>query len=229
MLHGEACRLPWRIDAADRSSVDATTRGVRYPLSMGRRIAVDGDTVTARSVLCNISARAWTVSHGEHPCFDRATFAGAVVSAEVRSARVLEPFDPNAASLRPGRFDWPWADGLDTRRHDVSIVPGRPTGAQDHIAVALASPTIRVVAPSGLVARLEVDRERHPYVLFWRDFRAPRGTGVDRWDVFALEPQSTLGFGVVDAEPADLTVLEPGQALTTQVSLTLTTAAQEDQ
>jgi galactose mutarotase-like enzyme len=222
MLHGEACRLPWRVTDVDTRHVTATTRAVRYPFVMKRQISVDGTTVTVSSRLRNESSKAWTVSHGEHPCFDRRAFARATIAADIRSARVLTPFDATSASLRSGLFEWPWAPRLDGNREDVSIVPYRSTGAQDHIALTLAGPALRVRTRSGLTLRLDVDLSRHPYVLFWRHVAAAGSEGAAPWDVFALEPQSTLGFGVVDADPADLTALEPGEELSTRVSLTLT-------
>jgi galactose mutarotase-like enzyme len=131
------------------------------------------------------------------------------------------------ARLRPGAFDWPITVGVDGRPHDVSVIPDRSDGSQDHIALTLASPVILVSTRSGLVLQIEVELDEHPYALLWRNLRAPTAPGFGQWDVFAIEPQSTYGYGVVDADPADLSFLAAGQTRRSRVSLTVATDASD--
>jgi galactose mutarotase-like enzyme len=222
MLHGEAARLPWNIVASTPSSVEAQTRCVRYPLDLTRRICVEREAVVVESSIANTSNYSQQVAHGEHPCFSRNRFAGGAIKAGIRSARVLSALDSGHASLRSGEFEWPMAIGVGGQQVDVSRLPATSDRSHDHILLELAAPAITVHGADGLECTLQIDLEKHPYALYWRNFKALSAPSVGTWDVFALEPQSVPARSIGEALAANaLTEVQPGLTISHRCVLTV--------
>jgi galactose mutarotase-like enzyme len=214
MLHGEACRLPWTVEVAKTSVLEAVVGCVRYPLALRRSITVDGGRVDVRSTISNVGAAAVSVTHGEHPCFSREVFAGGVIDARVRSAVVLPALDPAYATLAAGPFEWPRAPVIGGGLVDVASIPPGADRSHDHIALELAGDEVSVRTNDGLAVTIVVDLKDHPFMLFWRNFGAGSAPGHGGWDVFALEPQSAPGRSVSDAvESGRVGNVGPGESL----------------
>jgi galactose mutarotase-like enzyme len=207
-MHGEAVRLAWEVASEGSDHVEAVARCVRYPLELRRRIELVGSTVTFTSSVVNVGRRACSITHGEHPCLDGVLFARGSIGLTAKTARVLDPVRPDAATLEPGPFEWPIARDLAGRSVDVSAIPAVDSLGHDHIELELAADDVVVSTRDGLRATIQVEREAHPYVLVWRSSRP--GPASRAWNVFAVEPQSSSGRGIDDAvRNGDVRVLAP--------------------
>jgi galactose mutarotase-like enzyme len=222
MLHGEAARLPWRVTGLRRDSVTAYANCTQSSLRLDRTITVAHNSVCVHSTITNLGTAPEGITHGEHPNFDRMFFAGAEIHLAARAAEVLAPLDPSNARLAPGVFEWPFARLRNGGVEDVSRVPMRADGSHDHIAVELDAGAIRIVKGGWGTATVAVDLREHPYLLYWRNFRATGAPGFSDWDVFALEPQSSPGRSVEDAVRASaVTLVSPHARLAYHSKLTI--------
>jgi len=213
MLHGEALRLPWGIDSADPTRVEASVRAVRWPLQLRRQVKLRGERVEVRSEIRNESSTAIGVSQGEHPCFGRERFAAGRLTLEAERCEVLPPLDPGNASAAAGEFEWPLAPGDAGGVVDFSAIPTVADGSHDHVSITLASPRVVLSAPEGPRLCIEIDLDVHPHLLLWRNFRAASAPSHGSWDVFAIEPMSAPGRSIDDAVAAAATRrLEAGEA-----------------
>jgi galactose mutarotase-like enzyme len=202
LLHGEAMRLPWAVGDVAENSVEASVQTVHGQLELSRRIELDGETILVSSTIRNAGSVAASTTHGEHPCFDRALFGGGSLTLSARSCAVLPPMDPANASLSAGAFTWPQALSRHGGTVDLSSIPLSAQGAHDHVAVELAEPEVEIRTRAGLSVTLRVDLAKHPFLLLWRNLRAPGTPGNGLWDVFALEPMSSPGATVDEAVEA---------------------------
>ncbi|MGB2710376.1 MAG: hypothetical protein WBC33_02585, partial [Conexibacter sp.] len=199
LLHGEASRLPWQVVSEGETWVEATVGTVHGSLELRRRIELDGDSVAVRSTIHNAGSVPASIAHGEHPCFSRAVFAGGTLTLDAGEASVLPALDPANASLAEGDLAWPHARGRDGALVDLSTIPADADGSHDHVSIRLAGPRVGVRTRDGLHVTLHVDLGSHPYLLLWRNHRAPSSPGLGTWDVFALEPMSAPGRAIDDA------------------------------
>lgn len=238
LVHGEVVRLPWEILAAADDHVEARAACVRRPLTLTRRLTLEGARLRVAERIENVGAAPAPYTWGHHPCFSRATFAGGRIELEAAEAWVPEPwFDPDHATLAHGRFDWPAAparaggDGGSTAAApgspagsttiDLAAVPARADGRHDHACLRMGSGSVRLLAPSagpaGRALRIEFDRERFPYALLWENFGA--GDGFPFWgaaDTFAVEFSTMPGRSTPDAIAAGaLSQLHPGEVVET--------------
>lgn len=232
-VHGEVVRLPW--DVVDRGTAHAQARvvGVRRPLALTRRVALDGATVRVDERIENLGAAPVPYTWGHHPCFSRATFAGGSLEIPVAAAEVPAPwFDPANAILAHGPFAWPraparGADGADasdaaSATIDLTAIPASADGRHDHVCLTLAGGEFRLTAPSaGRALRVAFDPEQFPYVLLWESFGA--GDGAPMWggcDTFGVEFSTMPGRSTPDALAAGaVRVLAPGDVVETTWSV----------
>jgi galactose mutarotase-like enzyme len=222
MLHGEAARLPWDVLSASADAIEAEVTCVRYPLRLSRQIRLEGNSICTHSTVTNLGISDQPITHGEHPCFDRSVFAGGSLALSARSACVLPPLDPDSATLAEGDFEWPFARTLGGEVVDLSVIPRDATGTHDHVALELAHERVALVAADGLKTILSVRLDEHPFMLFWRNHRAPGPPSIGEWDVFALEPQSSPGRSVQDALDAGaVTPLRAGMSASYAMTLEL--------
>ncbi len=212
LLHGEAPRLPWQVVGAGDAWVEAAVETVHGALELRRRIELDGDRVAVRSTIRNAGDAPASIAHGEHPCFDRALFAGGAIALEAASCSVLPALDPPHAALAEGAFAWPHARGRDGATVDLSAIPAHADGAHDHVAIELAAPRVELRTRDGLRVALHVELDRHPHMLLWRNHGAPSAPALGAWDVVALEPMCAPGRAVADAvEAGAVRRLAPGE------------------
>lgn len=231
LVHGEVVRLPWEVVSASDSHVEARVACVRRPLTLTRRLALDGAVLRVAERIENVGRAPAPYTWGHHPCFSRATFAGGRIELEVASAEVPEPwFDPEHALLAHGPFAWPVAParadraGGDATAHatiDLADVPASADGRHDHACLRMAGGAIRLTAPGagdgGRALRIGFDHERFPYALLWEHFQA--GAGFPFWgggDTFAVEFSTIPGRSTPDAIAAGaVSVLYPGEVVET--------------
>ena len=100
MLHGEAARLPWQVLDSGPAHGGGGDRLRPRAVALRRPIELAGDGLLLRSWIENRGATPVEVCHGEHPVFARADFAAARIELQARRARVLEPPEPEAATVR---------------------------------------------------------------------------------------------------------------------------------
>lgn len=74
-MHGEAPRLPWRVEHLDGSSVSCTVDLPSSKFRLKRIVSIEGPKITVRTNAVNESGVERQVSFGEHPCFKREQFA----------------------------------------------------------------------------------------------------------------------------------------------------------
>ncbi|MDO8209956.1 hypothetical protein [Conexibacter sp. CPCC 206217] len=176
LLHGEVVRLPWEVLDAGAQHVEARVACVRRPLTLVRRLTLDGATLRVCERIENTGAEPAPYTWGHHPCFARATFAGGRIELSAASAEVPDPwFDPAHATLAPGLFQWPHARARKSSDSsadassgapagaagdappsatvglaatiDLAAVPVTPDGRHDHACLTRASNTLRITAP----------------------------------------------------------------------------------
>jgi galactose mutarotase-like enzyme len=224
MLHGEAPRLPWHLDVVEGTVLEASTSCVRYPLELRRRIVLDGARVSVSSKIRNMGAAPVTITHGEHPCFSRAVFAGGTIGANARRAYVPPPLDIDHASLREGEFAWPHAPATGGGYVDASQIPLEADGTHNHVSLELAEPWVTLTTAHARRVTIEVDLDSHPYVLLWMSYRAPSMPSLGKWDVFAIEPMTAPGRSIPDAIAAGRTRrVEPGGQVSFSCAISVST------
>lgn len=213
-MHGEIPRISW--DVINRSPSSVTCR-VRTPsgFEVQRVTELLGSTLRVRTYAQNFSGSVQEVTWGEHPCLDRAVFAGGRLSASVsRSYLTSEASEPDATRFQPGQsFTWPQALRMDGVLEDVTLIPAQSDGRHDHVCATLMLPKIEVTSPhmSGRIQIL-VDLKVTSELLFWQHFRPPSSP----WngDVFGIEVCSAPGRTFDDARAAGATTLvEHGQVI----------------
>lgn len=211
LLHGEAVRLPWAIEAFSGEYVEGVVDAVRTPLTLRRRVEIDGNRVAVTTSIRNRGHSPVSITHGEHPCFDREVFAGGSLELEARSARVMPALDGDNALLAEGEFEWPVASVRAGGRIDLSTIPARADGGNDRVCIELAEPEVELVSAGGLHLTLHTDPSSHPHLLLWRCYRADGAPSFGLWDVLAIEPMSAARLGIAEAARTDAILrLPPG-------------------
>lgn len=241
LVHGEVVRLPWEVLTADDRQIEARVACVRRPLTLTRRLTLDGARVHVAERIENVGAATAPYTWGHHPCFSRATFAGGRIELEAAAATVPDPwFQPDAATLAFGDFDWPHAPAREasaatpaggaggshpTATFDLSQLPARSDGRHDHACLTMGRGSFRLIAPgagpAGRALRIDFDRERFPYALLWQNFGA--GAGFPFWgaaDTFAIEFSTMPGRSTPDAIAAGaVSQLHPGEVVETSFTV----------
>jgi galactose mutarotase-like enzyme len=225
-LHGEVVRLPWEVIAADAAHVEARVELVRRPLTLTRRVALEGAELRIGERIENAGPAPVPYSWGHHPCFSREAFAGGRIELEVAAAEVPDPwFDPAHATLAHGPFPWPLAPRRSDAAPggaavDLSAIPTAADGRHDHACLRVDGGSLRLTAPAaGRALRIRFDAERFPYVLLWENFHA--GESFPFWgggDTFAVEWSTIPGRSTPDALAAGaVATLAPGEAQETEI------------
>lgn len=245
-VHGEAVRLPWELVDAGPVHAEAHVACVRRPLTLTRRVALEGGRLHVRERIANAGAGPVPYTWGHHPCFARETFAGGRLELAVAGAEVPDPwFDEANATLAHGPFGWPHAPvragaagvgaagaagaattpGAAGATIDLSAIPPTADRRHDHACLALAAGGFRLTAPSagpeGRALRVAFDAEQFPHVLLWECFGA--GDGAPFWggcDTFGVEFSTMPGRSTPDALAAGaVRTLAPGDAVATEWSV----------
>ncbi|WP_027007983.1 hypothetical protein [Conexibacter woesei] len=226
-LHGEVVRLPWDVLDAGERHVTARVQTLRRPLTLERRVEVDGSTLRVSERIENVGALAADYAWGHHPCFSRATFAGGRIELAPSVAEVPAPaHDPAHATLAPGNpFTWPHAPCADGTTEDLSLVPGARDGRVDHTCLTVPEGRYRITAPRfDRALEITYNPTDFPYILLWQDFGPPAAFPLyGGGDTFALEFSTIPCRSTPDAIAAGaLRTLEPGASVETEIALTWT-------
>lgn len=232
LLHGEVARLPWTVTEVAQDSVAATVKTIRTPFAVDRVLAVEGADVVCRTKIRNIGRESAPFLWGEHPCFDRETFAGGVLSLDAAAGSVPAPaYDPPNSVLAAGQaLEWPVARTGAGGALDVSAIPSRPDGRHEHICVALHGGVVEITAPQAKRAlRLRFALGSYPYALVWQNYRAPGGSCWGAIDTFTIEPSTNPGRDADDAFAAgSVRSLQPGEEAEAELRLSWHNASQAE-
>ncbi len=222
--HGEAARVAWDATAisSDRTHLTAEVNVANGDLNVIRTVEAGRTAVIVTSRLTNVGNSSIVWSAGEHPCFDRATFAGGRMSLTPSRSWIPAPhYDPAPSRLASvDSFDWPYVATSDARTVDLSLIPETRTSRHEHVALALQRSDILLPAPRhGLTVRLSVSPTM-PYLLLWQKF------DTELYDVFALEPCTSAGRSVGEAFAQNsMRKLDPGCSVTLKVVLEVAKAS----
>jgi len=210
LLHGEACRLPWNLIAADREHVKARLLLRLSPFVATRSVRVEGSCIRVHTRIENIGGLPASFTFGEHPCFSGALFGGGRVSLDATGAYVLGPALGLNGRLDPYQeFEWPYALAAG-QLVDVGRIPLSGENLQDHVAIRLKSGLISLQSFDGLrEVRLEFNIAEFPFVLLWLKFDPHEVP--DSWNVLSVELMTSWGWSPTDAEATRTTrTLDPG-------------------
>jgi galactose mutarotase-like enzyme len=219
-MHGEAARLPWQVVGHTAETVTAEVHTSDFRVR--RTLHLSGATLTVSTTATNTTSRPRDVSFGEHPCFDRAQFAGGRLELDAAGARVPIPqAQLDAARFRPQRIEhWPEAHTTSGTVSDAAAMPDNADGRHDHISVDLADGTLALRSPvlRGRL-RMDIDTAHLPHALIWQHYRPT----ASPWngDIIAIEPSSAPGRTTADARTSGaLRTLHPGEELQFEVRTT---------
>lgn len=216
-MHGEAPRLSWHTEEVASGWLSATLQTPASGFLVRRMIRLAGDCLMIVTTAENASGEPRQVVAGEHPCFDRAVFAGGFIRATPGASVVASHADPaNARLVEHAAFAWPEAPTSDGDSLDLSRVPAESDGRHEHVLFQ-GIDGIELVGPRHHVT-MRWDASDLPHALLWQHFR-PLGSP---WagDVFAIEPMLAPGRTTQDAIDAGACrTIAPGASLTTTVSM----------
>lgn len=217
MLHGELVRLPWQVDRVSTTMLEASVRTVRAPVHVKRECSLTGPMLSIRETIANVGGEAVPYLWGQHPCLDRTSFRDGTVELEVAAAWVPAPhYDPAAAILEVGKFQWPLGSTRQGAPIDLSHIPADADARLDHLCLTPTDGRVRVTAPEARRAFvIEWDLAVFPHLLVWENFGA--AGGYPFWgsaDTFAIEFSTNPGRNVDDAlATGPLRVLLPGESV----------------
>ncbi len=227
-MHGEAWLAPWDF-AVGGSSVELTTRLVRSPFALRKRISLESGTLTVTETATNVGAVPIEAMWSHHPAFGAPLLSGSSrLETAARTVVVDDVRDtPTGDLLVGGRGDWPHAPGRQGGQVDLRALPSADV-VSDRFAyltdfergwAALTNPTL------GLRAELEWDLEVMPHAWLWLEARSTLGfPWYGAAYVLGIEPASSFpGQGIVAARLKTGTTLlfEAGQSRTATISLRL--------
>jgi len=230
-MHGEAWLSPWDFTVGD-GAVELTTRLVRSPFALHKRIALDAASITVTETATNVGGVAVEAMWSHHPAFGAPLIDGSArLDSAARTIIVDDVRDTSVGDLLVGgRGMWPDAPTRDGATADLRILPG-PAEAVDRFAyltdfdrgwAAITN------APLGLRAELEWDLTVMPHAWLWVEAHA---TPTFPWYagayVVGVEPASSIpGQGIARARAKTGTTLSfaPGESRTATVVLRLSAA-----
>lgn len=225
-FHGEAWLAPWDWEARG-GVLELSTRLVRSPFALTKRIALDGASLRVEETATNVGAEPFDAMWVHHPAFG-APFLDGSCRLET-AARTFVADDEYASSdLEPARASpWPYAVGRDGGRIDLREVPAEGSGIHrlgyltelERGWAAIGNDRL------GVTAEIEWDAGVFPYAWMWVDANGSSGFPFYRaCYVMAIEPASSYpgqGIDAARAKTGTLLPFEPGQERTITVTLTL--------
>lgn len=221
-FHGEASIAPWRFTAT-ADAIELSRDFATVPVSMQRRISVEGELVVVREALHMTGETPVDVMWGHHPTFGSDLLAGPFeISSGARSASIDGGYDPPANPLLPGaEGTWPMVAGK-----GGAFDLGRPAAPMASLvylhAFDAAFMAIRRLDNAVSVA-LSWDRERFPCAWLWFELEGNQDAPWNgRTRLIGMEPNTTRSaMGIADARArgSALLRLEPGAELATELRL----------
>lgn len=227
-MHGEAWLAPFDVVIVD-GGVDLTTRLVRSPLRIDRRIRLHGGHLSVEETVTNVGTAPIAGVWGHHPAFG-APFLAADTRLDSGAATVIvdDVRDTAAGDLEIGGAGaWPHAPGRAGGTIDLRPVPiGGPPCERMAYLTGFERGWARLRTPSvGLQAELEWDADVLPHAWLWTEMHATPGfPWFGAVDVLAIEPCTSFpaqGRDAIAAKTDTLRTFLPDRPTTTTISLTV--------
>jgi len=228
-IFGESALLPWELRELSDSSLTATVNLVSVPLTIERKITIQGERLIINERITNTSPIVQEIRWMHHPAFG-APFVEPGVRVLSGARKVI--FDPDR---EPYSANHEICDLIDMRSFeadlDLSVIP---TDSRDIFATladfehgyfALINERIDL----GVI--VEWDKEIYPYAWFWQDLQKnPDFPWFGRAYVTAIEPSCAIpGRGKCgDYQRNEAIVLQPFNSISTEISLTIFQNVSED-
>lgn len=188
-FHGEFCRSKVEVVEVQRNSV-VIKSGARIPLTLTRTytIPLQSNVLEIQQLASNESDLEVPFIWGEHPAFNlppgsKIKIPGAgVVVEEANRGEFLDLSDK-------GIGNWPYVDGADGERVDLSVVPNKPTERLCYLTDVSEAWTA-MEFDSHLIG-MSWDKEAFPHMWFWQQIGGLSFPWFGRANITALEPAST--------------------------------------
>jgi galactose mutarotase-like enzyme len=225
-FHGEGSVTPWEA-AQDGATVTLRRHFATVPVTMTRRLAVDGPRLTLDETV--VAAGDCTVVWGQHVTFGADLLAGPVtLTTGAAGLAACASYDPPANPLRPGATGrWPVLPG----KSGPVDLSRPPEGAALLACLTDPGPTpwVQILREDGLGLKLEWTADPWPLAWLWVE---TGGTRAAPWNgaarMIAVEPCSTWpATGLVAARAAGGPVIRLAAGDTRRARLSLTLISQD--
>lgn len=225
VFHGEASLAPWACTAGERSA-ELWLTCFSVPVTLRRRLTVDGDTLTIEERVANQGDETVECVWAQHPGFGGDLLAApARIDCGATRVQVDEVYDPPGNRLRPGAAGtWPHVAGHDGEQVDLRLPLEGGSAFAYLLDFAGGEGWASLTREDGrLGVRLSWDATVFPVAWLWEELGGSRGwPWFGRGRVVGLEPcTSWPGHGVADVARRSGTQLRlaPGASLETAVRL----------
>lgn len=230
-FHGEASLAPWDW-SADGDSLTLRLAFFVLPLTMSRRLTLDGDLLTIEESLTNDSSQPVEVVWGHHPGFGGDLLAGpARLTSGARRVVVDAHADERGNALAPGdTYAWPLVLGRDGQALDLrEPLEGRHGMAYLQDFVAGWAGLTRVDGAIG--AALSWDTALFPTAWLWQELGgSTTAPWFGRTRVIGIEPCTSWpgdGIATIAARTGTQLRLAPGERRDTTLRLHVFTGLTE--
>jgi hypothetical protein len=234
-MHGEAWLAPFDATVVP-GGVDLTTRLVRSPLRVDRRIRLAGGRLSVEETVTNLGTVPIDGVWGQHPAFG-APFLAPDTRLECGASEVVvdDVRDTAAGDLRIGAVGtWPRVPGRHGGEVHLGTVPigGAPCERMAYLT-GFERGWARLTTPSvGLEAELTWDAAVLPHAWLWTEMHAtPDFPWFGAVEVLAVEPCTSFpaqGRDAIAAKTDTLHTFLPGEPTTTTVTLTVGRIGERD-
>ena len=203
-FHGEASIMPWDVVNARAYRLVLERQFAIIPAHMRRTITVNGETLSISETLSYSGHRATDVMWGHHPTFGSDLLDGPVEITSGASHIGIEPaYAPPA--------------GTDLFR------PAAPLASLAYLSGFESAWAAIRRRDNAIAVHLAWDGARFPCAWLWHEIEATReAPWSGRTRLIGIEPNTTpcaLGLAEAKRRGAPLLRLEPGQRLTSEISL----------
>jgi len=188
-VHGEVSVAPWQV--VDRAGEhDLTLRcHTHTPLVLTRRMRLDPECprLEIEEVIHNPSDLAFAYAWGHHPAFaappgTRLELGAARYRGEAGLATPEADLGPDCGG------DWPWAEGRDGTRIDLSLMPDHPAERVLYITEPEETEAHLLRPDTGDRLTLKWCADAFPYAWVWINRGATRFPWFGRLNSIAVEP-----------------------------------------
>ena len=223
--HGEASTASWTVGELTPGSVALRSELFSLPISLDRRIAVEGRAVTVADRITNRSGSGVTFDFAQHPALGGA-FLDGECEIQTGARTFVNDFEAGLAGVAAGSAHvWPNVVKEDGTTVDLRKVPGNDSSRSafgwladfDGYWASVSNPKL------GLSVRLDWDGALLPYAWFWQELNGmPGWPWFGRARVLAIEPSSTQTSG---PDRASVIALGPHETITTSITVSLVATA----
>lgn len=224
-FHGEASLAPWDW-AEDGDALTLRLAFFTLPLTMTRRLSLDGDLLVIEEALTNDSALPLELIWGHHPGFGGALLDGpARLTSGARRITVDDQPDARGNALLPGHeSDWPLSLGHDGAEVDLRApLEGQHGMAYLHDFAAEVGWAALTRTDGAIGVVLSWDKTLFPTAWLWQEMGGSQGgPWFGRGRVVGVEPCTTWpgrGLAAAVANDRPLLRLAPGERRETTLRL----------